>query len=157
MLSNKEVTEQFEVTRFTFNNWKTTKPKLYEYLKNGDNKYDELRECKMLLEKYAKSITGEFKLEEIEYILALRLAIETLEDIENIHTIYSIAIAKEIKQNSAFVLGIYQKLANLGLIEKYLFVKRYKDLQIKLPKTKEDKQGLIKHYFKSFLISQTTL
>ncbi len=65
----------------------------------------------MLLEKYSKSITGEFKLEEIEYILALRLAIETLEEIENIHTIYSIAIAKEIRQNSAFVLGIYQKLA----------------------------------------------
>lgn len=157
MLSTGEITKKFEVTRFTLNNWRTTKPNIYNILKNSDETHDELRECKMLLEEYSKSITGEFKLEEIEYILALRLAIETLEDIENIHTIYSIAIAKEIKQNSAFVLGMYQKLANLGLIEKYLFTKRYKDLQIKLPKTKEDKQGLIKHYFKSFLISQITL
>lgn len=153
----KKIFEKFSVTRATLHNWKTTKPNLYELLTTYDEQFDVNREFKMLLEKYSKSITGEFKLEEIEYILALRLAIETLEDIENIHTIYSIAIAKEIKQNSAFVLGIYQKLANLGLIEKYLFVKRYKDLQIKLPKTKEDKQGLIKHYFKSFLISQTTL
>jgi len=65
----------------------------------------------------------------------------------------SLAVELSISYNSlSFFDGIYQKLANLGLIEKYLFTKRYKDLQIKLPKTKEDKQGLIKHYFKSFLI-----
>ena len=46
MLTHKEITERFEVTRNTISNWKTTKPKLYDYLKNFDGKNDELRDIK---------------------------------------------------------------------------------------------------------------
>ena len=48
-------------------------------------------------------------------------------------------------------MPIYGKLERLNLVEKYIFAKRYKELVPKLAKTKEEKQGLIKHYFKSFL------
>ena len=150
MLSIKKITEKFEVSRATLHNWKTTKPKLYSCLLNSDDTSDELRECKMLLEKYSKSIKGTFALGEIEYILELGFGLDSLEEIENIHTIYSIAIAKEIKQNSAFVLGIYQKLQNLGLVEKYIFVARYKHVSAKKVKT-EEKKELIRYFFKEFL------
>jgi hypothetical protein len=148
MLSKKDITEQFEVTRTTLHNWKTTKPNLYQLLLNSDGSSSEIREVNIALEKYSKTIKSDFATAEIEFILELNLE-NYLEDIEKLHTIYIEQTLKEMKQNSEFVLGIYQKLQNLNIVERYIFISRIKS--VKKLKTKEDKISLIKHYFSHFL------
>ena len=54
MLSKKEISEKFEVTRTTLHNWKTSKPNLYNLLLNSDGSNNELRELTIILEKYSK-------------------------------------------------------------------------------------------------------
>lgn len=148
MLSKKDITEQFEVTRTTLHNWKTTKPNLYQLLLNSDGSASEIREVNIILEKYSKTIKSDFLISEIEFILDLNLE-NYLEDIEKLHTIYIEQTLKEMKQNSEFILSIYQKLQNLNIVERYIYISRIKS--VKKLKTKEDKIGLIKHYFKPFI------
>lgn len=148
MLSKKNITELFEVTRTTLHNWKTTKPNLYQLLLNSDGSSSEIREVNIVLEKYSKTIKSDFTTAEIEFILELNLE-NYLEDIEKLHMIYIEQTLKEMKQNSEFVLKVYQKLQNLNIIERYIFISRIKS--VKKLKTKEDKIGLIKHYFNHFL------
>ena len=73
MLSKKEISEKFEVTRTTLHNWKTSKPNLYNLLLNSDGSNNELRELTIILEKYSKTINFSFSTEEIEYFLKLNL------------------------------------------------------------------------------------
>ena len=73
MLSKKEISEKFEVTRTTLHNWKTTKPNLYNLLLNSDGSNNELREITIVLEKYSKTFNFDFLVDEIEYILDLNL------------------------------------------------------------------------------------
>jgi len=86
MLSKKEISEKFEVTRTTLHNWKTSKPNLYNLLLNSDGSNNELRELTIILEKYSKSFDFDFAVDEIEYILKLNLE-NYLENIEKLHTI----------------------------------------------------------------------
>lgn len=73
-----------------------------------------------------------------------------IEEIEKLHTIYIEQTSKNLKENSEFILSIYQKIQNLNLIEKYIFISRIK--RVKKNKIKEmDLKTAIKHYFKEFL------
>ena len=149
MLSKKEISEKFEVTRTTLHNWKTSKPNLYNLLLNSDGSNNELRELTIILEKYSKTINFNFSTEEIEYILKLNLE-NYLENIEKLHTIYIEQTSKELKENSEFILSIYQKIRNLNIIERYIFISRIKS--IKKQKIKQnDLKIAIKHYFREFL------
>lgn len=149
MLSKKEISEKFEVTRTTLYNWKTTKPNLYDLLLNSDGSNDKVREIKIILEKYSKTIISDFLLEDIEFILNLNLE-NNLDDIEKLHTIYIEQTSKDLKQNSEFILSIYQKIQSLNVVERYIFISRIKS--IKKQKIKQNElRTAIKHYFKEFL------
>ncbi|MFW3343319.1 hypothetical protein [Aliarcobacter butzleri] len=149
MTSIKDIISKYEVSRATLHNWKTTKPNLYNLLLNLDGKNDELRELTIILEKYSKTINPSFTMEDIFFILDLNLE-DFIEEIEKLHTIYIEQTSKNLKENSEFILSIYQKIQNLNLIEKYIFISRIK--RVKKNKIKEmDLKTSIKHYFKEFI------
>ena len=149
MYSKKEITERFEVTRTTLHNWKTSKPNLYNLLLHSDSSNNELREITIILEKYSKTIKSQFEIEEVEFILDLDLE-NYLEEIERLHTIYIEQTSKDLKQNSELILTIYQKIQNLNIIERYIFISRIKS--VKKQKTKEKELKIaIKYYFKECL------
>lgn len=150
MISKKEITEKYEVTRTTLHNWKTTKPNLYNLLLNAGGSSNEIRELTIILEKYSKTIVGDFSVEEISYILDLELE-NRLHQIENLHTIYIEESSKDLKKNSEFILNIYQKIQNLNIIMRYIFISRIKSVKKQKVKDSELKLAL-EYYFKEFLM-----
>lgn len=153
MSSIKEITERFEVTRATLHNWKTTKPNLHNYLINSDEQYEKYREINIFLETYIKTSksTPAFEYKEIEYIFSLELRLDVLQEIQNLHLSYINASIKCEKESSEFTLNIYKKLESLNLIEKYIFASRLKTLVQKIKSKKEEKEELLRHYFKEFM------
>ena len=149
MLKVKDVLEKYEVTRATLHNWKTTKPNLYSLLLNSDGQNDDLRDINIVLEKYSKTIKSTFSEDDILFILNLSLE-NFVNEIEKLHTIYIEQTAKELKENSEFVLAVYQKIQDLNLIERYIFISRIKSLRKEKIKQTDIKIA-IKHYFKEFL------
>lgn len=152
MLSIKEISEKFNISKSTLYGWEKERPELFEYLQYAKSSYEELRDIKILLEHHTSSIKPSFESAEINFLVYLELKISQLDDIENLPTLYSHAIIKDIKAKSSFVMPLYGKLEKLSLVEKYIFASRYKELQQKLPKTKEDKSAIIQHYFKPFIV-----
>ncbi|WP_418184919.1 hypothetical protein ACNSOS_08245 [Aliarcobacter vitoriensis] len=150
MTSIKDIINKYEVSRATLHNWKTTKPNLYNLLLNSDTKNDELRDLTIVLEKYSKTLNPNFSINDILFILDLNLE-DFIEEIEKLHTIYIEQTSKNLKENSEFILNIYQKIQSLNLVERYIFISRIKS--VKKNKIKEmELKTAIKHYFKEFLI-----
>jgi len=56
MLSIKAITEEFEVTRATLHNWKSTKPKLYNYLINYNNQENKYKNAYLVMQDHIKEI-----------------------------------------------------------------------------------------------------
>jgi hypothetical protein len=74
----------------------------------------------------------------------------TLFILEKLHTIYIEQTSKDLKHNSELILTIYQKIQNLNIVERYIFISRIKS--VKKQKTKEKELKIaIKYYFKEFL------
>jgi len=152
MLKTGKITEKYEITRYTLNNWKTTKPNLYNLIKTSDEAYEKYRDFSIILEEYAKNTINKiFTFDEIKFIYEKNLVFDTVYDIIEISTIYTTSIIKDIKTNSKFVLGIYKKLESLNLIEKYIFCDRLVKLQEKLEKKQEKDTDWLRVYFKEFL------
>ena len=149
MTSIKDIISKYEVTRATLHNWKTTKPNLYNLLLNPEDTNEKLRDINIVLEKYSKTIKSTFSEDDILFILNLSLE-NFVNEIEKLHTIYIEQTAKELKENSEFVLSIYQKIQDLNLIERYIFILRIKNLRKEKIKQTDIKTA-IKHYFKEFL------
>ncbi|MDO8453529.1 MAG: hypothetical protein Q7S59_03035 [Sulfurimonas sp.] len=153
MFKIKKIIEKFEVSRGTLHNWKTTKPNLYNYLLNFDEKYEKYREVNIFLDTYIKTAqTKIFTYHEIEYIFDLELHLKTITDMQNMHLIFINTSAKSIKENTTFTLDIYKKLETLNLIEKYIFCETLNLLAQKIKAKKEEKKELLTHYFKEFLV-----
>lgn len=150
MLSVKEIMEKFEVTRTTLHNWKTTKPKLYDYLINYDGANGEYRDIMIILDKFVSNREGEFSYEEIEFLQTLNWNNLIVEDIDRLHEYYASMIAKDLKQNTTFLLGIYSKIEQLSSIERWVFVQRLKKVKSKKFQN-ENKKELISHFFKGYL------
>ena len=150
MTSIKDIISKYEVTRATLHNWKTTKPNLYNLLLNPEDTNEKLRDINIVLEKYSKTIKNTFSEDDILFILNLSLE-NFVNEIEKLHTIYIEQTAKELKENSEFVLAVYQKIKDLNLIERYIFISRIKSLRKEKIKQTDIKTA-IKHYFKEFLI-----
>lgn len=153
MLSNKEIIEKFDIPKSTLYGWKVERPKVYDYLANSDEQYEKYREINIFLETYIKTtqnITA-FEYKEIEYIFALELELKDLKSIENLHLTYINASINKEKESSEFTLDIYKKLESLNLIEKYVFANRLKILVDKIKSKKEEKEELLRHYFKEFM------
>jgi len=152
MLSTKDVIEKFEVTRATLHNWKTTKPKLFNYLFNTNIQSKELRDINLLLDTYIKTAnTKIFTFKELDYILSLNLNLEDIKQIQDIHLAYINTSTKIKKENDTFTLGIYKKLESLNLIERYMFYEVLEDITVKIQNRKDEKVALIQHYLKEFL------
>ena len=149
MTSIKDIISKYEVTRATLHNWKTTKPNLYNLLLNPEDTNEKLRDINIVLEKYSKTIKSTFSEDDILFILNLSLE-NFVNEIEKLHTIYIEQTAKELKENSEFVLNVYQKIQDLNLIERYIFILRIKSLRKEKIKQTDIKTA-IKHYFKEFL------
>lgn len=153
MLTIKEISQKFNISKSTLYGWEKERPEIFAYLQRADDKYEEFRDLTILLEKYAKTITPVFEFKEVEFILELGLHRTNANTLENLHLIYSQAIVNHIKQRVAFVMPIYTKLEQLNLIERYIFVSSCKEMASKLPKMKkEEHKGLIMHYFRAFLV-----
>ena len=103
MTSIKDIISKYEVTRATLHNWKTTKPNLYNLLLNPEDTNEKLRDINIVLEKYSKTIKSTFSEDDILFILNLSLE-NFVNEIEKLHTIYIEQTAKELKENSEFVL-----------------------------------------------------
>jgi len=149
LTSIKDIISKYEVTRATLHNWKTTKPNLYNLLLNPEDTNEKLRDINIVLEKYSKTIKNTFSEDDILFILNLSLE-NFVNEIEKLHTIYIEQTAKELKENSEFVLAVYQKIQDLNLIERYIFISRIKSLRKEKIKQTDIKTA-IKHYFKEFL------
>ena len=149
MTSIKDIISKYEVTRATLHNWKTTKPNLYNLLLNPEDTNEKLRDINIVIEKYSKTIKSTFSEDDILFILNLSLE-NFVNEIEKLHTIYIEQTAKELKENSEFVLAVYQKIQDLNLIERYIFILRIKSLRKEKIKQTDIKTA-IKHYFKEFL------
>ena len=149
MTSIKDIISKYEVTRATLHNWKTTKPNLYNLLLNPEDTNEKLRDINIVLEKYSKTIKNTFSEDDILFILNLSLE-NFVNEIEKLHTIYIEQTAKELKENSEFILNVYQKIQDLNLIERYIFILRIKSLRKEKIKQTDIKTA-IKHYFKEFL------
>lgn len=159
MLSTKEITERFEVSRATLHNWKSTKPNLCNLLKTADEQFTKYRDVNILLDRYIQTVQNIeiFEYKELEYILELKLENPKIEELDNFHLKFiekSIKIEKEPKTNA---LNIYKKLENLNLIEKYILNERLKTVSEKIKAKKEEKESLIKHYLKEFLKKEILL
>lgn len=153
MLSTKKISEMFDIPKTTLYGWKTERPKVYEYLANADEQYSKYREVNILLDRYIQSASSValFEYKELEYILKLEFKNQNVEDIENLHLNFINTSMKIEKQNNTFTLDIYKKLEKLNLIEKYIFIDNIRKVSSKIKVKKEEKESLIKHYFKNFL------
>lgn len=149
MTSIKDIITKYEVSRATLHNWKKTKPNLYNLLLNPEGTNEKLREITIILEKYSKDIKGTFLEDELLFILELSLE-NYIDDIEKLHTIYIEQTAKKLQENSEFILSIYQKIQDLNIIERYIFISRIKSLRKEKIKSTNIKIA-INHYFKEFL------
>ena len=157
MLSTKEITERFEVSRATLHNWKSTKPNLCNLLKTADEQFTKYREVNILLDRYIQTVPNIeiFEYKELEYILELKLENQKIEELDNFHLKFIEKSIKIEKEPKTFALNIYKKLENLNLIEKYILNERLKTVSEKIKTKKDEKESLIKHYLKDFLKKET--
>jgi hypothetical protein len=155
MLSIKEMSEQFDISKSTLYDWKNDRPKIYDYLASSDDQYEKYREVNIFLETYIKTAqeVSIFEYKEIEYIFTLGLILQNIKEIENLHLTYINTSMKREKESSEFMLDIYKKLENLNLIEKYIFANRLNTVSEKIKSKKDEKKELLEHYFKEFLIN----
>lgn len=149
MLTIKQISDKFDIPKSTLYGWRDERPKVFEYLRDANSNQDILRDLAIILEKYSKTIKSNFTINEIIFILTLDLE-NYIDDIENLHTIYVEKTTNDLKENSVFILDIYQKLQNLNLIERYIFITRIKSVKKDKIKSTELKSA-INHYFKEFL------
>ncbi len=124
MLSNKEISQRFEVQVSTLYNWKKTKPKLYKYLQNADYNSDRNEEINVLLEQYLHSIDRHFTKEEIEYIARSSMELTSIEEVKHFHKEFMKVEYKNIPSNGELILSVYDKLAQMNIIEKYILYKK---------------------------------
>jgi hypothetical protein len=146
MLSNKEITQRFEVQLGTLYNWKKTKPKLFKYLQNADYNSDRNEEINILLEHYLhKDIDKSFSRKQIEFLIASNLEIVDIEAIDNIEIEFMRSQYKELAANAEFITAIYDKLKELNIIEKYILYK-------KIYRYRKDRNDLVlEEFFKNYI------
>jgi len=151
VLNNREISDRFEVQINTLYNWQKSKPKLYAYLKHADYNKERNKEINVLLEYYAKSISKNFSVEEIHYIINSDINPHTIEQIDSLHKIFITLEAKNLSIKSDFLLGIYDKFHTMNIIEKYIFYKRVYRIRDKEKSFSKDK---IELYFQEYLNKQ---
>ena len=149
MLSNKEISQNFEVQINTLYNWRKSKPKLYRYLRNADYNFEQSKEINILLKRFAEEIEASFLPEEIAFFVDSEVEASSIDDVEHIERLFIVQHQKMLHKKGDFLLGIYDKLHALGIIEKYIFYKRAHNLRAEQKKADEE---TIQAYFSEFLM-----
>jgi len=147
MLSNRQISENFEVQINTLYNWRKSKPRLYRYLQNADYNFEQSKEINVLLSRFAKDIQSDFTADEILAVVASKFEAKSIDDIENLEKHFIKEHAKQLTKESDFLLGIYNKLHAMNIIEKYIFYKRVHNLRAE---QKNPEKAHIKEYFDVF-------
>jgi len=147
MMTNRQISENFEVQINTLYNWRKTKPRLYKYLQNADNNFEYTKEINVLLSRFAKEIHYDFAPEEILQLIESKFEARTIDDIENLERHFIKEHAKRLAKESEFLLGIYNKIHAMNIVEKYIFYKRVHNLR---SDKKELELSDIKEYFDVF-------
>ncbi len=150
MLSNKEISQNFEVQINTLYNWRKSKPKLYRYLRNADYNFEQSKEINILLKRFAEEIEASFSAEEIAFFVQSDVEASSIDDVEHLERLFIIHHHKELHKNGDFLLSIYDKLSQLGIIEKYIFYKRSHNLRAE---QKKIDTKVIQEYFSEFLLT----
>ncbi len=148
MLNNREISQRFEVQVNTLYNWQKSKPNLYSYLKHADYNKERNQEINLLLDYYAKTMSKNFSVEEIHYIINSDINPHTIEEIDNFHKIFITLESKNLSIKSDFLLNIYDKFHTMNIIEKYIFYKKVYRIREKETSYSKDK---IELYFEKFL------
>lgn len=131
MLSPKEISELFEVQINTLYNWRKTKPKLFAYLQNADYNSEINNEINILLESYSKTVSKEFTLNEIDFLIISDYELISIEEVDAFQDNFIKANYKLLATNHQLVLNIYDKVKELNIVEKYLLYKKiYKVRQV---------------------------
>lgn len=144
MLSAKEISTLFEVQVNTLYNWKKTKPKLYSYLQNADYNSKINNEINGLLEFFSESISKNFILKEIDFLIISDYELNSIEEVNNFQEHFIKANYKILLTNHTLVLNIYDKIKELNIIEKYLLYKKIYKVRQTGVKNRSD-------FFKEFL------
>ena len=148
MLSNREITENFEVQINTLYNWRKTKPKLYRYLRNADYNFEQSKEINILLERFAKEIKPGFTVEEILFFMASEVEVNAIDEIEQLERVFLLSQYRSLPKESQMLLSVYDALHAMGIIEKYIFYKRAYHLRAE---QKRIDRETITEYFAEFL------
>ena len=149
MLSNKEISQNFEVQINTLYNWRKSKPKLYRYLRNADYNFEQSKEINILLKRLAEDIHASFSVDEISFFIASGVEAQSIDDVEHIQKLFLLQHQKELHKNSDMILSVYDKISALGMVEKYIFYKRAHNLRAE---KKQINAGVIQEYFSEFLV-----
>ena len=150
MLSNREISQNFEVQISTLYNWRKTKPKLYKYLRNADFNFEQTKEINVLLKRFAEEIQCDLTLEEIRSFLESRFEAKSIEEIEVMHRLFLQLHHKELGESEGeLYFGLYDKISGMNIIEKYIFYKRIHHLREEKGISVDD--GTIREYFEEFL------
>jgi hypothetical protein len=147
MLSNRQISENFEVQINTLYNWRKSKPRLYRYLQNADYNFEQSKEINVLLSRFAKEIHSDFTSEEILAVVESKFEAKSIDDIENFERHFIKEHAKQLAKEGDFLLKIYNKLHSMNIIEKYIFYKRVHNLRAE---QKKPELAHIQEYFDVF-------
>ncbi len=147
MMTNRQISENFEVQINTLYNWRKTKPRLYKYLQNADYNFEQSKEINILLSRFAEDIEYDLRPEEIFEVVSSKFEAMSLDDIENIERHFIKEHAKRLAKESEFLLGIYNKLHAMNIVEKYIFYKRVHNLR---SEQKKPDISHIREYFDVF-------
>jgi hypothetical protein len=144
MLTPKEISQRFEVQLNTLYNWRKSKPKLFAYLQNADYNLQKSQEINILLDSYSNDFQKEFTTDQIEFLISSDMEVFTIEEIEELDTIFMKANYKLIPTQSELILNIYNNLKSLNVIQKYILYK-------KIYKSRREDNIDIKSYYKEFI------
>ncbi|WP_456428453.1 hypothetical protein [Nitratifractor sp.] len=152
MLSNREISQNFEVQISTLYNWRKTKPKLYRYLRNADFNFEQTKEINILLKRFAREIHCDLSVPEIRLFIDSKFEAKSIDEIEEMHRGLLQLHHKELTGEEApLYFGFYEKVARMNIIEKYILYKRVHNLRAE--KREEISDDLIREYFEEFLES----
>jgi len=149
MLTNRQISENFEVQINTLYNWRKTKPRLYRYLQNADYNFEQSKEINVLLDRFARDIQADFTPEEIREVIGSKFEARSIDDIEHMERYFIKEHAKRLAKEGPFLLGIYDKIHALGIIEKYIFYKRVHHMR---SSEKDPSHERIREYFDVFCL-----
>jgi hypothetical protein len=154
MLSNRQITETFEVQLGTLYNWRKTKPKLYRYLQNADYNFEQSKEINVLLSRFAQEIEAHFTAEEILEVVRSKFEAKSIDDIETLEQHFIKEHAKRLPKEGDLLLSVYNKLHALSIIEKYIFYKRVHNLRADMRQEKKEPELThIREYFDVFCVA----